>query len=94
MLSHPRPSGHLYRIYKTGIGSVTKKRRGRRPLLIPLEKILCSIRHNGKVLTAAQELGCSDAYIHVRLRAAGLSLGEVLYAPCLAALLNKKDQKV
>ena len=67
---------------------------GRPSLNLQLADILEAVRQQGKVLTAAQELGCSDAYIHVRLRNSGLSLREVLEAPSVAALLNKKDQKV
>ena len=65
-----------------------KGSRGRPPLELELPLILRAIRHHGKVLTAAQELDCSDAYIHVRLKAAGLSLQQVLASPNLVSLLR------
>ena len=71
-----------------------KTLRGRPRLDLQLPKILQAVRRHGKILTAAQYLECSDAYIHVRLRAAGLSLREVLEAPSVEALLNKRDQIV
>ena len=54
--------------------------RGRPRLNIELERILDAIRRHGRVLAAAAELSCSDAYIHVRLTAANLTLREVLAA--------------
>ena len=32
-------------------------------------------------MAAARELGCSDAYIHVRLKRVGLTLMQILEAP-------------
>ena len=55
-----------------------KTMRGRPRLNIPLDDILAAIRETGYVLRAARKLGCSDAYIHQRLKEVGLSLREVL----------------
>jgi molybdenum-dependent DNA-binding transcriptional regulator ModE len=54
--------------------------RGRPPLNIPLEEIIRAVRETGYVMRAARKLGCSDAYIRQRLKAAGLSLAKVLLA--------------
>ena len=40
------------------------------------------------LLRAARELGCSDAYIHGRLRQVGLGLRDVLEAPSVEVLLD------
>ncbi|MFQ6029040.1 MAG: hypothetical protein ACE5Q6_16290 [Dehalococcoidia bacterium] len=69
-----------------------KGSRGRPPLELELPLILKTVRRHGKALTAAQELGCSDAYIHVRLKTAGLSLQQVLAAPNLVSLLQQVRQ--
>jgi len=42
-------------------------------------------------VVAAKELGCSDAYIHVRLKRVGLSLKDVLEAPNLATLIHAEE---
>ena len=52
--------------------------RGRPRLNIEMDRILEAVRRHGQVVGAARELGCSDAYLHGRLKAAGLSLKEVL----------------
>lgn len=52
--------------------------RGRPRLNIPLKKIIRVVKRTGYAMRAARELGCSDAYIHQRLKAAGLSLRQVL----------------
>ena len=52
---------------------------------LPLEQILKAVRRHGQA--TALELGCSDAYIHVRLKKAGLTLKQVLRADNLNALL-------
>ena len=57
---------------------VHKNLRGRPRLKISLDAIVAAVRHRGEVLAAARELGCSDAYIHVRFKAAGLTLAKVL----------------
>ncbi len=61
--------------------------RGRPSLDLDLAQILRAVRRRGQVMAAARELGCSDAYIHVRMKRAGLSLAEVLEAPALGTLL-------
>jgi len=43
-----------------------------------LEWIIEAVRETGYAARAAEELGCSDAYIHQRLKAAGLTLADVL----------------
>jgi len=55
-----------------------KTLRGRPRLNLGLEQILEAVRRNRQVVAAARELGCSDAYIHVRFKSAGLTLAEVL----------------
>ena len=62
--------------------------RGRPRLNIPLERIVKAVRRQGYVMRAALELGCSDAYIHGRLKVAGLSLRDVLEAPTVEVLLH------
>ncbi len=52
--------------------------RGRPSLDIDLAQILKAVRNHGQVVAAARELDCSDAYIHVRLKRAGLTLAGVL----------------
>lgn len=52
--------------------------RGRPKLNIEMDRILEAIRRHGQVVAAARELKCSDAYIHQRLKAMGLTLGDVL----------------
>ncbi len=61
--------------------------RGRPSLDLDLAQILRAVRRRGQVMAAARELGCSDAYIHVRMKRAALSLAEVLEAPALETLL-------
>ncbi len=46
------------------------------------------VRRHRQVMGAARELGCSDAYIHVRLKKVGLSLRIVLEAPDLRSLIH------
>ncbi len=65
-----------------------KTLRGRPRLGLDLLTILEAVRRNGQVMAAARELGCSDAYIHVRLKRVGLSLRVVLEAPDLRSLLH------
>ena len=61
---------------------------GRPKLNLELEQILKAVREHGQVVAASRELRCSDAYIHVRFRRAGLTLQQVLNAPDLRDLLN------
>ena len=61
--------------------------RGRPSLDLDLTLILKAIRYHGQVMAAAGDLACSDAYLHVRMKRAGLTLAEVLGAPSLETLL-------
>jgi len=45
---------------------------GRRPLNIPVNKVYDALRLHSSVTEAANELGCSRAYIYKVLKAAGL----------------------
>ncbi len=65
--------------------------RGRPRLNLELEAILKAVRQHQQVMRAARELGCSDAYIHVQLNRAGLSLAQVLESPDLATLLHGRS---
>ena len=62
--------------------------RGRPRLDLDLNRILAAIRSHRQVMAAARDLGCSEAYIHVRLKKVGLSLRVVLEAPDLRSLLH------
>ncbi len=62
--------------------------RGRPRLDLDLQAILEAVRRHRQVVAAARDLGCSDAYIHVRLKKVGLSLRVVLEAPDLRSLLH------
>jgi hypothetical protein len=57
---------------------VKKALRGRPALVIEMAEILGAVRRHGQVIGAARELRCSPSYIHARLKAAGLTLLEVL----------------
>lgn len=52
--------------------------RGRPALDIPLERIIQTVQRHGQVTSAARELGCSPAYVHKRLKLAGLSVVRIL----------------
>ena len=67
--------------------------RGRPRLNLGLEQILEAVRRHQQVVAAARELGCSDAYIHVILKQAGLTLCEVLDADDLEALLHGRIEE-
>ena len=62
--------------------------RGRPRLDLDLMAILEAVRRHCQVMAAARDLGCSDAYIHVRLKKDGLSLRVVLEAPDLRSLIH------
>jgi hypothetical protein len=66
---------------------MNKTLRGRPRLNLELAQILEVVRRHRQVVAAARELRCSDAYIHVRLKRVGLTLGKVLEAGDLEALL-------
>ena len=65
-----------------------KTLRGRPKLNIELPVIFEAVRRHGQVMAAARELACSDAYIHVKFKRAGLTLWEVLEATNVEALLR------
>ncbi len=65
----------------------TLRRRPRLNLRLP--QILGAVRRHGQVVAASRELGCSDAYIHVRLKRVDLTLWMVLDAPSVETLLNR-----
>ena len=50
---------------------------GRKPLNIPLKNVYEAIRTYGSVAAAANELGCSPAYIFKVLKVNGLKLKDV-----------------
>ena len=50
---------------------------GRKPLNIPLKNVRECLREYRSVATAAQELGCSQAYIFKLLKANGLKVKDV-----------------
>ncbi len=58
--------------------SVVVNGLGRKPLNIPLKNICETLRAHGNVVAAAQELGCSQAYIFKVLKAKGLKLKDVI----------------
>ena len=51
---------------------------GRKPLNIPLKNVCEALRAHCSVTAAAQELGCSEAYIFGVLKANGLRLKDVV----------------
>ena len=65
--------------------------RGRPRLNLKLEHIIKAVRQHQQVMAAARELGCSDAYIHVRLKGVGLTLAKILEAPDLRTLLHDRS---
>lgn len=65
-----------------------KTLRGLPRLNLELEQVVQPIRLHQQVMAAARDLGCSDAYIHVRLKGVGLTLAQVLEAPNLRSLLH------
>lgn len=67
--------------------------RGRPPLNLNVAQILRAVRYHRQVMAAARELGCSDAYIHVRLKRAGLTLQHVLDAGSLEELVVNINQE-
>ena len=69
---------------------MNKMLRGRPRL--KLEQILRALKRNGLVMTPARELGCSDAYIHMRSKRAGLTVRGILDAHSPEALLGGSDE--
>ena len=62
--------------------------RGRPSLDFDLAQILEAVRYHGQVMAAARDLACSDAYLHVRMKRAGLTLAQVLESPDPAVLFH------
>ena len=58
-------------------GMVTVNGLGRRRLNIPLKNVCESLKAHRNVVAAANELGCSEAYIFGVLKANGLKLRDV-----------------
>ena len=57
--------------------SVVVNGLGRKPLNIPLKNVYEALRTHGSVVTAANKLGCSQAYIFKVLKDNGLKLKDV-----------------
>jgi len=57
---------------------VVVKGLGRKPLNIPLKNVCECLRKHRSVARAAQELGCSQAYVFKVLKANGVNLKDVL----------------
>jgi len=58
--------------------SVVVNGLGRKPLNIPLKNVYECLRRHCSIAEAAQELGCSEAYIFKVLKANGLKLKDVV----------------
>ena len=65
--------------------------RGRPRLNLSLREIIETVRNRHQVMGAARKLRCSDAYIHGRLKDAGLTLRNVLEASDLEVLLDGRE---
>ncbi len=59
-------------------GTVAVNGFGRRPLNIVVTKVCDALRLHRSVLAAANELGCSRAYIYKVLKAAGLTPADAI----------------
>ena len=68
-----------------------KTMRGRPRLNITLNQILEAVHRHGQIVGAARELGCSQAYVHARMKEAGLTLREVLEAADIEAVLLQQE---
>ena len=62
--------------------------RGRPPLNLSSASIIRAVWRHRKIVAAAREPYCSDAYIHVRLKRAGLTLWDILSAEDVTSLLK------
>ena len=58
--------------------SVTVNGLGRKPLNIPLKNVCEALQAHHNVMTATQELGCSQGYIFKVLKANGMKLKDVV----------------
>lgn len=70
--------------------SVVVNGLGRKRLNIPLKNISDCLQAHRNVVTAANELGCSPAYIFGVLKVNGLKLKDVISATKDATLLKKE----
>lgn len=52
--------------------------RGRPALNIPLDAIVAAVKVHSTAMGAARALGCSDGYVRAKLKAAGLTIKQVL----------------
>lgn len=69
-------------------GMVTVNGLGRRRLNIPLKNVCESLKAHRNVVAAANELGCSEAYIFGVLKANGLKLRDVINGTIRNSLLH------
>ena len=69
--------------------TVTVNDLGRKRLNIPLKNISDCLQAHRNVVTAANELGCSPAYIFGVIKANGLKLKDVISATKDTSLLHK-----
>jgi len=58
--------------------SVAVNGLGRKPFNMPVTKVCDSLKAQRSILVAANELGCSRAYIYKVLKANGLKLKDVI----------------
>ncbi|MCH7705800.1 MAG: hypothetical protein IIB33_01985 [Chloroflexi bacterium] len=72
----------------TGPKTMERQFPGRPRIQLTMRQVLEAVRRHGRVLTASHELGCSAAYVHARLKEAGLSLLQVLEAAHVDELLE------
>ena len=70
-------------------GTVAVNGFGRRPLNIVVTKVCDALRLHRSVLAAANELGCSRAYIYKVLKANELDLKDVISGKGLATKDNR-----
>ena len=66
---------------------------GRPRLNISLSEIVEAVRSHRKIVAAARELGCSPAYVHMRLKRYGLNLSAVLKAEDISGLIEEADEQ-
>ena len=59
-------------------GTVAVNGIGRKPFNMSVTKVCDALQHNRSVLAAANELGCSRAYIYKVLKANGMTPADVI----------------
>ncbi len=62
---------------------------GRPRLNISLSEIVEAVRSHRKIVAAARELGCSPAYVHMRLKRSELNLSVVLETEDIDGLIEE-----